>query len=119
MRFVSPGSVATEVDGGRGSSFPRPFSHVDDSGNYLYTCIVRSLQKEMTMVVLAVILWFLACTAGVYAVFWTICWAKKTYTQTENLIIRLIEYFECEDCKKSCEDHRKLVRRALLWGTVI
>lgn len=71
------------------------------------------------MVFLAVIAWFLVCTLGVYLVFRFICWAKKAYIGTENLIIWLIEYFECEDCKKSCDDHRRMVRRAIAWGLLI
>jgi hypothetical protein len=77
------------------------------------------------MVLVAVIAWFVLCIAGVYVGLRVICFLKREYAQAENMLLRgivgAITFFEeiCATCKKGCEDHPLLVRRAVRIGLLI
>jgi hypothetical protein len=46
-----------------------------------------------------------------------VCWAKKKYGQTEHWLIKLLESFECVQCREACMSHTKLIARCLLFST--
>lgn len=77
------------------------------------------------MTPLFVLAWFVACIGGVYLGMRLICFLKREYSQAENWtlrsIVKVIAFFEeiCAECKKGCEEHPVLVRRAFRIGLVI
>ena len=59
------------------------------------------------------------CWLVIYLLMHVVCWLKQGYCKGETFICRVIEFFECEECKRSCDDRKKMVRRAFLFALVI
>lgn len=70
------------------------------------------------MVPILVVTFFASCFA-IYGAMRLVCWAKKKYGQTEHWLIKLIESFECVQCREACMNHTKLIARAILFGSFV
>ncbi len=48
-----------------------------------------------------------------------VCWMKKKYGETEHWLIKVIESFECVQCREACMNHTKLIARAVLFSAFV
>ncbi|MGB7957268.1 MAG: hypothetical protein WCF77_00275 [Minisyncoccia bacterium] len=61
----------------------------------------------------------LAVFGVIYGVLRFLCFVKKKYCEAENFICRFLGHIMCESCKESCDNHRRLLMRAILFTAVI
>jgi hypothetical protein len=70
------------------------------------------------MVPILVGTFFVTCIA-IYLAMRFVCWMKKKYGETEHWLVKLIESFECVQCREACMNHTKLIARAILFGSFV
>jgi len=69
----------------------------------------------------SIVIIFFVLFAVIYTLMRFSCYVKRKYSQTENWFYKRVTLFMnlCEDCKKACESHTKLVIRAAFFSAVL
>lgn len=70
----------------------------------------------MTPVLVAT--FFVLCFV-LYALMMLVCIIKRKYCQAENVLCKVIEAVECAPCREACQNHSRLIVRAVMFSAAI